>query len=645
MIKKAILLLVLLMAFNLAFSQNLNKLILEGRASTEKVIKTVLKRPHKINKQQDKNGNFPLHTAVLTEQLDYVNLLVSNGANIDVQNNQGFTPLMLAVQKKYYEICIALHQRKPDLKLSNIFGHTVLDLIEDESIRWLIGTEEHLADYVTNLNELEAYQKKFPHSKFTKTLGEKFYKEIRTQEKLYALHDLKIVDPAKIDEKAASMVHDIPSLKTFYKKFPKSRNYETTVKKMISDLKREELLTILELYPGISFSTKIKENYAKQSRNLEECVESLRLFPELATYLESTFRDYVKDVSDAQEFHHFYPESRYDEAIVQEITEKSGRNELLQLIKVFPDVPSIAKTKEKYVKSSPNLGSFLDALSLFPEWNLNAAQDGIQYITNLKDAKLYRQRFTDTTLYENAYLKGLKEIKDKKDILQLNFAYSDLDSAILAQGRTKYVDLCKTIMDCRKAADLFPEMSEVIELKAFQMVSNFEGCNEYIQNFHNSPYTREVKEKSRYFLQKDFEKCDTEYDYENFIEKYSRIRNLYDPDGLLSLAEVRIEEMIEYREFIKSAKNQANTAGSQLMSCCSTFGGQNFSVRVNEEDIEIDKYADLITIPMTVNWYGSLSGRHYWIKGTLFISPSGRRWNKISDSGGFSPGCSQNCIR
>lgn len=85
---------------------------------------------------------------------------------------------------------------------------------------------------------------------------------------------------------------------------------------------------------------------------------------------------------------------------------------------------------------------------------------------------------------------------------------------------------------------------------------------------------------------------------------------------------------------------------NKLMNCCSTFGGKNLYSNVDFDGVKQNTVSGAFTIPMTVGWYGSLSGNHYWIKGKLLVYSSGRKeWIKINDSGvGFSPQCSKDCI-
>lgn len=85
-------------------------------------------------------------------------------------------------------------------------------------------------------------------------------------------------------------------------------------------------------------------------------------------------------------------------------------------------------------------------------------------------------------------------------------------------------------------------------------------------------------------------------------------------------------------------------AANSLMRCCSSYGGNNVYAEVDYENCRVEKETNTFFLPMKIGWYGSLTGTHYWIKGKLVIGEQSREWLKISDSGGFNPGCSKNCI-
>ncbi|MBK7344659.1 MAG: hypothetical protein IPJ06_17140 [Saprospiraceae bacterium] len=92
---------------------------------------------------------------------------------------------------------------------------------------------------------------------------------------------------------------------------------------------------------------------------------------------------------------------------------------------------------------------------------------------------------------------------------------------------------------------------------------------------------------------------------------------------------------------------------SDLMGCCSKWGGNNLNAEIHwgaESDgtclTRISSLTQIAKVTTTVSWTGSLSGTGYWIKGRLiYDTKSGsRKWEKISDSGGFETGCSKGCI-
>jgi len=99
----------------------------------------------------------------------------------------------------------------------------------------------------------------------------------------------------------------------------------------------------------------------------------------------------------------------------------------------------------------------------------------------------------------------------------------------------------------------------------------------------------------------------------------------------------------------------ANTVANDLRSCCSSFGGNNLQAVIHWDEKDNDgnymtrvsQLTNSITICTTVSWTGSMSGTRYWIKGkvTFNAQNNSRSWMKISDSGGFSPDCSNGCIK
>lgn len=76
------------------------------------------------------------------------------------------------------------------------------------------------------------------------------------------------------------------------------------------------------------------------------------------------------------------------------------------------------------------------------------------------------------------------------------------------------------------------------------------------------------------------------------------------------------------------------------------WGGNQVYGKAVYSDIRKNSLDGSYSIPMTVGWYGTVSGNHYWIKGVLKVDKEGNwKWLKVSDSGGpfKEQGCGTNC--
>lgn len=68
----------------------------------------------------DMYGLFPLHIAVLTQNVELVRLLISQGARVDVQSRQLETPLHLAARGNNKEVVAALLSQKPSVDRKSV---------------------------------------------------------------------------------------------------------------------------------------------------------------------------------------------------------------------------------------------------------------------------------------------------------------------------------------------------------------------------------------------------------------------------------------------------------------------------------------------------------------------------------------------
>lgn len=108
-------------------------------------------------------------------------------------------------------------------------------------------------------------------------------------------------------------------------------------------------------------------------------------------------------------------------------------------------------------------------------------------------------------------------------------------------------------------------------------------------------------------------------------------------------------------EIRKLLQSKALQAGSDLMSCCANGGGTSLNAQIHWDETDdngdnatrYNKLSGNMSVCTTLSWVGSVSKKKYWVKGvlTVKVDSNTRSWAKISDSGGFTPGCSRGCIR
>lgn len=106
----------------------LSVLILEGRFDLSLFL--IQSTEIDIN-QKDKNGYTPLHFAVQNNAYDVVKTLLLKGANVNIQDKLGNTPLFKSVTENTdLKITQALIHSGADIHTTNIFGYSPLHFIK-----------------------------------------------------------------------------------------------------------------------------------------------------------------------------------------------------------------------------------------------------------------------------------------------------------------------------------------------------------------------------------------------------------------------------------------------------------------------------------------------------------------------------------
>ena len=87
---------------------------------------------------KDKDGHTPLHLAAFTGHADVARLLLEHGADPNFKNNIGHTPLHIAAFTGHADVVRVLLERGADPRIADNKGHIPLDYAKDSAIRSLL---------------------------------------------------------------------------------------------------------------------------------------------------------------------------------------------------------------------------------------------------------------------------------------------------------------------------------------------------------------------------------------------------------------------------------------------------------------------------------------------------------------------------
>jgi ankyrin repeat protein len=97
-----------------------------GTATDESTVPLLVKHKVDLNFQNTKNGNTALHLAVEWKRPRIILFLLEKGANIDIGNNEGLTPLQMAANTDNCEAVSLLLQRCAHVESRSLAGPTAL---------------------------------------------------------------------------------------------------------------------------------------------------------------------------------------------------------------------------------------------------------------------------------------------------------------------------------------------------------------------------------------------------------------------------------------------------------------------------------------------------------------------------------------
>ncbi len=94
-------------------------------------LKSFIDKGYNVNAIEEKTGWTPLHSAVSFGHISIAELLINNGANVNMRSHSGFTPLHIAVDQGNVSLVEFLISKEADVNAKNAAGLTPLNLAEN----------------------------------------------------------------------------------------------------------------------------------------------------------------------------------------------------------------------------------------------------------------------------------------------------------------------------------------------------------------------------------------------------------------------------------------------------------------------------------------------------------------------------------
>lgn len=110
----------------------------------QELMKLLLENGFDVNREQKTIKTFPLHDAVVFENLDSIKMLVEHGASLNVGTSSGKTPLHYAALTKNSEIVLYLLNNGTDVSIKDNYGNTASEVSKSSEIKKLIEEYQNL---------------------------------------------------------------------------------------------------------------------------------------------------------------------------------------------------------------------------------------------------------------------------------------------------------------------------------------------------------------------------------------------------------------------------------------------------------------------------------------------------------------------
>lgn len=266
-------------------------------------------------------------------------------------------------------------------------------------------------------------------------------------------------------------MRSITDARDYHKVFGnRNKYYDTFLGRDYQNIQRQYLPELLRLFPQSKHTEKFKERYVKTSKNVQELVTAVRMYPQYRDYGEQRGVALMRNLSDLRSYHRTFPNSIYKETIVSNMISNLDRDDLLGLIKIYPNVDNINDAQMAYIDLSSSLREFLTATKKFPLLKLFMRRSrAAAFVYTLQEANTFKNLFGVNNKEVRTIFKRLLFTLARYQIPQLINSYLlALDPDLIDQGKITYLEKSSSIEEVYGVIRTYPELSFEIETEAFE---------------------------------------------------------------------------------------------------------------------------------------------------------------------------------
>jgi outer membrane protein assembly factor BamD (BamD/ComL family) len=198
----------------------------------------------------------------------------------------------------------------------------------------------------------------------------------------------------------------------------------------------------------------------------------------------------VQNIQDVRDFRYTFPNSDYAKSVVIRCIPRVSRNELLELLVLYPTTPKALEIKQTYIQRSSNFTELWEAMDRFPNHGLDMESKAADFVRDGADAVAFAKRYPKST-YATSILERVRRSLSYSQCEQMLSLYAhaknyeDLQAQLVRQSPNLIV--LKSNLERYPKALLQTERENV----GWALVANnLENAKEYARMF---PYSRYVK--------------------------------------------------------------------------------------------------------------------------------------------------------